>query len=196
MALALYEAMLTDLLEHLDSLGEDIELEILWTAEDPIEAGALQRSFGERELCRQAGADLGERIQMAFSERIFFHEVESVIAIGVDDPALEPALIRQAFALLDSCEWVIGPAVDGGYWLVGCRGAAFRSSVFRDVPWGTAEVFATTLRAIRRLQTTVAILPERQDIDELDDLRELHRRSELPERTARVAEELSAGQDW
>lgn len=189
-ALELYEAMLGDILERLDELQDDISVEILWTADDPVDSSTLQRIFGERELCRQTGAHLGERLQMAFSERIFFHEAESVIAIGVDDPGLEPTLIRQSFDLLDSCEWVIGPATDGGYWLIGCRGAAFKSAVFRDVEWGTPGVFATTLHAIRSLQTTVAILPQRRDIDEIADLRDLHRRGRLPVRTRRVADHL------
>ena len=53
---------------------------------------------------------LSYRLSMAFSERFFFHRTQKIIAIGVDDPTLPRELIDHAFALLDSCEWTIGPA--------------------------------------------------------------------------------------
>lgn len=189
-ALAIYRAMLRDLLERLTPLRDEISIEILWTADPPFSSGELRSSFGEYELSRQAGEGLGERLQMAFAERFFFHEASRAIAIGVDDPAVDADLLRHAFALLESCEWVAGPASDGGYWLIGCRADAFRSAAFRDIPWGTDRVMQTTLERLRTMKRTVAILPERCDVDLLADLRLLDSRNELPPHTA------SAFREW
>lgn len=118
----------------------------------------------------QTGADLGDRMAMAFSERFFFQRTRKIIAIGVDEPQLSRQVIDHAFALLDSCEWVVGPASDGGYYLIGCRAPAFDSAIFQDVAWGTGEVIAATLTKIRQWGSTVALLPSRRDIDRVEDL--------------------------
>lgn len=189
----LYQALLSDLLDRLEPLRDELSIEILWTADGDVTGAELRRSFRDFELARQAGEDLGERMQMAFSERIFFHEAEKVVAIGVDDPSIDEATVRNAFALLESCEWIIAPAEDGGYRMIGCRGGAFRSAVFRDVSWGSATVFAKTLRALRAMKKTLAILPCRRDIDDVDDLRILHDGGELSPRVQAVAQKLSGG---
>jgi glycosyltransferase A (GT-A) superfamily protein (DUF2064 family) len=93
-----------------------------------------------------------------------------IVAIGVDDPSLSRELIDHAFALLDSCEWVVGPAADGGYYLIGCRAASYNSQAFMDIAWGTNGVLSATLARIREWSSTVAVLPERRDIDEGADL--------------------------
>jgi glycosyltransferase A (GT-A) superfamily protein (DUF2064 family) len=118
----------------------------------------------------QTGATLGDRLSMALSERFFFHRTQKIVVIGADDPALDRELIDHAFALLESCEYVLGPAADGGYYLIGCRALAFDPEVFLDVEWGTPTVLATTMRKIAALERTVALLPERYDIDVAADL--------------------------
>ena len=70
----------------------------------------LRGAFGEHAKAVQTGATLGDRLSMAFSERFFFHRTEKIVVIGVDDPLLPRELIDHAFALLDSCEYVVGPA--------------------------------------------------------------------------------------
>jgi len=92
------------------------------------------------------------------------------VAIGVDDPTLNRELIDHAFALLESCEYVVGPATDGGYYLIGCRALAFDPELFLGIEWGTSTVLETTLRKIAALERTVALLPERYDIDVAADL--------------------------
>jgi glycosyltransferase A (GT-A) superfamily protein (DUF2064 family) len=118
----------------------------------------------------QTGATLGDRMSMAFSERFFFHRTQKIVAIGVDEPRLTRELIDHAFALLDSCEWVVGPATDGGYYLIGCRSAAFDTSIFDDIAWGTADVLSATVAKIADAGATLATLPERSDIDVAEDL--------------------------
>lgn len=170
-ALALYEAMLRDTLRSIGGPSETLEIEVMWAPTPAADGDALRRAFGERPLAMQTGEMLGDRLSMAFSERFFFHRTEKIVAIGVDDPALDRQLLDHAFALLDSCEWVLGPATDGGYYLIGCRAAAYNSEVFLDVAWGTSSVMSTTLAKIGTWSSTVAVLPQRRDLDEGADLR-------------------------
>jgi glycosyltransferase A (GT-A) superfamily protein (DUF2064 family) len=121
-------------------------------------------------LALLTGAPLGDRLSMAFSERFFFHRTQKIVAIGVDDPLLPRALIDHAFALLDSCEYVVGPAQDGGYYLFGCRALSFEPKVFHGIEWGTATVLGETIRRIAATGRACALLPERFDIDTLKDL--------------------------
>jgi rSAM/selenodomain-associated transferase 1 len=170
-ALAVYEAMLRDVLTSIGGHAAGTEVEVMWAPTETACGETLHRAFGEHVLAMQTGPTLGERLAMAFSERFFFHRTETIIAIGVDDPLLDRGAIDHAFSLLDSCEWVIGPASDGGYYLIGCRAAAFDSSMFRDVEWGTDAVLETTRERIRKREATLAVLPLRHDIDVEEDLR-------------------------
>jgi rSAM/selenodomain-associated transferase 1 len=174
-ALAVYEAMLRDLLRSIGTSDPDIEIEIMWAPTSVANGETLRRAFGDHTLAMQTGATLGDRLSMAFSERFFFHRTQKIVAIGVDDPRLSRALIADAFALLECCDWVVGPAEDGGYYLIGCRGAVFTPAIFRDIPWGTDAVLPLTLDRIAVAQNTVATLPARYDIDVIDDLRRFAR---------------------
>ncbi|HVT45762.1 MAG TPA: TIGR04282 family arsenosugar biosynthesis glycosyltransferase [Thermoanaerobaculia bacterium] len=172
-ALRLHEAMIADLLAAIGESTDTLEIEILWTGSREVTGSTLRRYFDSRPVAMQTGSTLGDRLAVAFSERIFFHATDKVLAIGTDDPTLTRETVELAFDLLDSCDWVLGPATDGGYYLIGCRGASYHSSVFRDIEWGTAGVFRATRERIRALGATLAILPSHTDIDEVDDLRTL-----------------------
>jgi rSAM/selenodomain-associated transferase 1 len=169
-ALAVYEAMLADVLAGVGESSEETEIEVLWAPTDNADGDSLRRAFGERTVAMQTGATLGDRMAMAFSERFFFHRTQKIVAIGVDEPQLTRELIDHAFSLLESCEWVIGPATDGGYYLIGCRAAAFDTAIFDGIAWGTAEVLSTTVAKIAAAGSTLATLPERSDIDVAEDL--------------------------
>ncbi|HWS70743.1 MAG TPA: DUF2064 domain-containing protein, partial [Thermoanaerobaculia bacterium] len=169
-ALAVYEAMLRDLFAGLGTFTNGTELEVMWAPSENANGQSLACAFGDRNLAMQTGADLGDRLSMAFSERFFFHRTETILAIGVDEPRLGRETIDHAFALLESVDWVIGPATDGGYYLIGCRAAAFNSEVFSGIEWGTSTVFAATIAKIGGDENTVAVLPARSDIDVVEDL--------------------------
>ncbi|HEX8170265.1 MAG TPA: TIGR04282 family arsenosugar biosynthesis glycosyltransferase [Thermoanaerobaculia bacterium] len=177
-ALAVYESLLRHLVEMLREPLPDTAVEFLWAPTPSANGAALRRAFGGHELAMQTGADLGERLSMAFSERFFFHRTQTIIAIGVDDPRLDRELLLHAFELLESCEWVIGPASDGGYYLIGCRAGSFDPRVFDGIEWGGARVFAQTMETIAAANATVAILPEHYDIDTAADL-ERHENSHV-----------------
>lgn len=163
--------MLRDLLDNAGVPDERTEVEVLWAPSEHANGDALRFAFGDLPLAMQTGATLGDRLAMAFSERFFFHRTRKIIAIGVDDPRLSRAAIEQAFDLLDSCEWVVGPAEDGGYYLIGCRAPAFDAAIFHGIEWGSDQVLLQTLANIRDWKSTVALLPRRYDIDTVEDLR-------------------------
>ena len=174
-ALAVYEAMLRELIASIGASTPDTEIEFLWAPTPRANGEALRRAFAHHAVAMQTGNDLSERLSMAFSERFFFHRTEKIIAIGVDDPTLSRALIDHAFALLDSCEFVVGPAADGGYYLIGCRAGAFDPEVFLGIEWGTPGVLPATLEKVRALGRSFALLPERYDIDTVEDLERFER---------------------
>ena len=169
-ALAVYRAMLQDLLAGIGSGSPEMEIECMWAPSEHANGAALRAAFGGHSVAMQTGDTLGDRLAMAFSERFFFHRTMKIIAIGVDDPALSRETIDHAFSLLDSVEWIVGPADDGGYYLIGCRAAAFDTEVFQGIEWGTSSVLASTLAKVRERNATVALLPRRLDIDEEKDL--------------------------
>lgn len=169
-ALAVYEAMLRDLFSAIGSSTRQNEIEVLWAPSRHAGGNALRAAFGHHSTALQTGATLGDRLSMAFSERFFFHCTEKIVAIGTEDPYVDRSLLEHAFALLDSCEYVIGPATAGGYYLVGCRALSFDPGVFRGVDWGTPNVLDQTLRAIASIGRTFALLPQHEEIRTAGDL--------------------------
>ncbi len=121
----------------------------------------------------QEGADLGEREQDAFT-RVLGGEsfgCDRAVLIGTDCPALDNEKIERAFALLDGHDIVLGPAADGGYYLLGLSTPG--PELFSGIGWGTSEVLEKTIEAAKKAQLDVAMLDELYDVDTFDDLRRL-----------------------
>ena len=93
---------------------------------------------------RQTGADLGERMKLAFQQELRHHS--KVAIIGTDSPTFPAEQISKAFEALDRHEIVLGPSEDGGYYMIALR--RMIPEIFRDVPWGTGEVLGSTLEKI------------------------------------------------
>lgn len=119
---------------------------------------------------RQYSGGLGERMEAAFAEA-FAAGKEKVLIIGSDCPELSGDLLEQAFALLDTADFVLGPAHDGGYYLLGMK--ALAPTLFRDMEWSTDTVRTNTMDRIAALNKTVALLPQLIDVDTEDDWRAL-----------------------
>jgi hypothetical protein len=116
---------------------------------------------------------------MAAAIRHHFHEgFGRVILIGSDCPGIDAQLVSRAFASLNEHDLAIGPAHDGGYYLIGLRGPAPR--LFDDISWSTDVVLEQTLAQARRLGLHPAILPTLRDMDTATDARALEL---LPEGT-------------
>jgi hypothetical protein len=125
----------------------------------------------------QEGNDLGEKMKNAFV-RSFSGRTERAVLIGSDIPDLSMAIIDEAFVSLDTCDAVIGPASDGGYYLIGFRRDRFLPGIFEGIPWGTEAVCGKTLGLFHCAGCRVHVLPEWHDIDTADDLKSLFARNE------------------
>ena len=88
--------------------------------------------------------------------------------IGTDCPGLRASHLAGAFAALETADVVLGPATDGGYYLLGLRQP--QPELFRNKAWSTDSVLADTVADARRLGLRVALLPELRDVDDVDDL--------------------------
>ncbi len=124
--------------------------------------------FGRRHrYVGQGSGDLGERLARAFADA--FHLGSGrVVCIGSDCPSIDTATLQKAFEHLESCDVVVGPATDGGYYLIGLRSPA--PSLFMGVDWGTNQVLSQTRQRIRRLGLSHGELAEMSDVDEPRDL--------------------------
>ena len=116
--------------------------------------------------CQPEG-DLGARMITAFAAA-FTAGARRVAIIGTDCPGLRAGHLTEAFAALDTADVVLGPATDGGYYLLGLRRP--QPELFANKAWSTASVLADTVADARRLGLRVALLPELRDVDTADDL--------------------------
>lgn len=129
----------------------------------------VSRKFDIR-LLPQDGNDLGER--MANSIKTGLNTgYEKIIIIGSDSPDLPPDFIQEGFKRLDLSDMVIGPSVDGGYYLIGGRKDL---PVFEGIPWSSSEVFKMTIRKAEELGIRFSALKEWYDIDTWEDLQKLY----------------------
>lgn len=131
----------------------------------------------------QGGGNLGSRLTRVLGNR-FAAGCNRLVVVGSDCPQMQPSDIESAFGLLDGHEVVIGPAIDGGYYLLGLRQA--RPELFAAIDWSTPAVAAQTRERARASGLRPAELPPRRDIDTLDDL--IAVRDEIAEGDARLAE--------
>jgi rSAM/selenodomain-associated transferase 1 len=121
-------------------------------------------------LIPQRGDDLGERLELAFAD-LFAAGFPGALIIGSDLPTLPAEYLQLAAAQLMALDdaVVLGPARDGGYYLVGLRNA--HPELFRGVAWSTAAVLSETIGIARGAGLQVSFVPEWYDVDSLEDLR-------------------------
>lgn len=113
----------------------------------------------------QCPGDLGERMKTAFKEG-FQHGYQKIVIIGTDMYDISTGDIQNAFNELENHDHVIGPAEDGGYYLLGMK--SLNSDLFRNKKWSTSSVFEDSMKDIQGAR--VKILPEKNDIDMLVDI--------------------------
>jgi rSAM/selenodomain-associated transferase 1 len=115
----------------------------------------------------QQGEDLGVRMMAAF-DQAFAQGASKALIIGSDCPELSAEILWQAWEALDEHEAVIGPAADGGYYLLGLRQT--HPDLFLGKAWSHAQVGAEAMASMRALAWSVAQLPLLHDVDEVQDL--------------------------
>ena len=116
----------------------------------------------------QKGEDLGMRMHHAFTTALADHE--KAVIIGSDCASLTTETIQKAFTQLDQHDFVIGPARDGGYYLLGMKEA--HPQLFTGISWSTDSVLPTTIDRIELLGKSYYCLPELSDIDYEEDWKE------------------------
>lgn len=116
---------------------------------------------------RQCHGDLGQRMQEAFATA-FRRGASKALAIGADVPGLTTEILRDAVCALDSSDVVLGPATDGGYYLIGFRQP--RPMLFRDIAWGSDQVLPQTRKALAASGLSFHELPALSDVDRPEDL--------------------------
>jgi len=198
-ALALYEAMLIDGIERMRRAAEELATpSVLWSA-DCSPSAALDKALQGVQVGYQMGDDLGERMMTALQDKLR-SGFRQVVIIGSDSPHLPTDYLHQAFEALLAVDVVIGPAEDGGYYLIGCR--RLHPRLFRNVAWGTDEVLPLTRRRIRQGRITCHELPSWYDIDTPADalrlwneLRQMKTRGapDIPARTFQALARLVPG---
>lgn len=114
----------------------------------------------------QSGTDLGERMKNAFAH-LFATGYSSVAVIGTDCPYLTGRELNSAFMALSQVDMVIGPAKDGGYYLLGM--SKFIPEIFTNIPWSTSQVLELTLNSADNLNLDYEFLKILSDIDNLED---------------------------
>jgi rSAM/selenodomain-associated transferase 1 len=162
----LYRCFVVDLLGNISE--GDYRIAICF--HPPDSGHAISEWLGPDYLyAPQTGEDLGERMENAFREAFAGGYLKAAL-IGSDLPDLPPDIVEEAFRKLDDCQSVIGPATDGGYYLIGFRREYFSPVVFDGIEWGTGSVFGATIRLLHMAGRTVHVLPQWRDMDRIGDL--------------------------
>jgi rSAM/selenodomain-associated transferase 1 len=160
-------AFLHDLVDRLAAVQAH---RVLAFTPSAAEAAFADLARGRYALAPQAEGDLGRRLAAFFSEQ-FRAGARSVVVLGTDSPTLPLAIVEQAFAELQRADVVLGPATDGGYYLIGCAGRL--PPVFEDIAWGTSSALLDTVRRLAASACRLAVLSPWYDVDALDDWRML-----------------------
>ena len=191
-ALDLHRALVEDTLERLGRFQRSGLERWLYlsepSSEEQLDVGPAWRS------ALQASGDLGERMEHAFREADD-GEFHRVVIVGSDSPTLPLRYLAEAYDALAVYDVVLGPAEDGGYYLVGT--SRFVPDLWRDIKWGSSRVLDQSTEALSRAGRSFHLLPPWYDVDTGEDLERLAKElsgppaaqtSELPRRTAAVLE--------
>lgn len=187
-ASSLYFAFVADLLGRLEKLKK-VDVTVFFDGQSPAPLAELAPA--RFHFVQQMDGDLGQRLEHAFAH-LLDDGRSSAVVIGSDSPDLPLAFIKRAFQKLKHKPVALGPAADGGYYMIGLQ--APRPELFRGPAWGTDRVFGQTLGIVRELGLQCSLLPLWYDVDDIHTLTLLHsmivarrieRRDRLP-RTERV----------
>ncbi|MGH7701046.1 MAG: TIGR04282 family arsenosugar biosynthesis glycosyltransferase [Gemmatimonadales bacterium] len=168
-AAALYRRLGTRVVR---SVTSDAYRTAVWYA--PRRHGALVREWlravGVSGFHPQSGGSLGDRLRAAFATHLAEGALR-VVLIGSDCPGVDRRVIGEAFAGLDDHDVVLGPARDGGYYLIGMK--ALHEPLFRGILWSSAGVLGETRAIARRLDLSCGLLRRLRDVDTVADARAL-----------------------
>lgn len=161
-ALEMYQDMLAHTLDVVERVEADTHLYF---------AEQINESIGNNiVLCKKAvqiGNNLGEKMYNAFRD-VLNYAGGKVIIIGTDCPGIEPKILQTAFDRLSTTDIVIGPAADGGYYLLGMK--AVHTTLFQSIEWSSSSVLQTTINRCIENKLDYELLQILHDVDEEKDL--------------------------
>ena len=160
---ALYHSFIEDLIQTLSSLDYDLKLCISGSLE------VVNKSFGDYDNFLQVEGDLGTRMKSAFEVQ-FEEGYEKVILIGSDTPHISKEIFDLTMTKLSTNEIVIGPSLDGGYYLIAFNHTTFNKEVFEEISWSTSSVLEQTLQKLHTKE--VYLTMNLNDIDTFEDLKQ------------------------
>lgn len=172
-AAEIYRCFLLDTLEALRGLPADVI--VAAAAQDEVEAlsAAVREAACPAALAVQRGDTLGDRVGNALGDALS-QGYSAAIAIGTDAPDLPVAYIGRAIELVGANDLVLGPCLDGGYYLVGMQ--KLHPPLFQGIEWSSAGVLSGTLKRASQMGLAVALLDRWEDVDTLPDLERLRER--------------------
>ncbi|QTN33760.1 TIGR04282 family arsenosugar biosynthesis glycosyltransferase [Akkermansiaceae bacterium] len=148
------------------SAGQGRKMTICFTGGTTTEAKCWLAD-GEFHFRQQADGDLGERMRIAAGEE-FAAGAEKVLIVGTDCPEMDQAALEEAASSLGKHDLVFGPALDGGYYLIGM--AKLEPAVFQGISWGTELVLPQSCEAARKAGLTFHLLSPLPDVDVPEDI--------------------------
>ncbi len=167
----LHRQMVEQTLAEIKQLQELVQLSVeIWFAatEDTAQTQRqMQDWLGDWDYSPQSNGDLGQQL-IAANQTAFNSGMQQVITIGSDCPGLKAGLMQQAFGLLNQHDLVLGPAQDGGYYLIGLR--RHLPELFCNITWSSERVLQQTVEIASGLGLSVAYLETLADVDRPEDL--------------------------
>lgn len=156
-----------ELLKYTLAMASNIDVQRqVWYSDYIDQQDAIDPELFDKAI--QRGSNLGARMEEAFRQTFLLNRTEKALIIGSDCPDLTEDLIAKAFLKLDRYDLVVGPAVDGGYYLLGMK--KNYHELFIDINWSSESVYPETLIRAEELQLKVFELPVLNDIDTEKDL--------------------------
>lgn len=155
------DAFLRDLLDRLSTIDAQRLLAFAPPGAEAFFSAVAGARYG---LIPQSEGHLGQRLSTFFAGQ--FPGAQAVVVVGSDSPTLPLEYVQQAFDELQRAEVVLGPALDGGYYLIGCRRLP---PIFEGIRWGTANVLAETIARLTSADWRLALLPPWYDVDTRED---------------------------
>jgi rSAM/selenodomain-associated transferase 1 len=164
-ALLIYKKLVIKILNQIDSNNYDIS--IYYFPENKKNEVKKWINLPDIKYLPQSGDDLGARMLNAFKDSISLKYAKTVI-IGTDCLEINNNIISKSFYLLDDSDLVLGPATDGGYYLIGLK--TIIEPLFKNISWSTDKVLKQTLNKAKELNIEYKFLDFLSDIDTLEDL--------------------------
>jgi rSAM/selenodomain-associated transferase 1 len=174
-AAAFYRVIAERVFKNTLPCGQDYQRIIFYSPEHMKER--FRRWLPGERLMPQRGREIGEIMDNALKSLFEIGAAKAVIT-GADIPDLNAGIVKQALGELNQADIVMGPARDGGYYLIGVKYP--RTEIFKDIPWSTDRVFQETVSVIEKLGLRYKAIVTLSDVDTLEDYLEIKNRLILP----------------